>query len=148
MAKFEIGSDHQTLETEAQRIRQGLRDFNASIVAPDYIPIRVVVRDEAGELIGGLVGGTYWQWLHVEVVWVRDDHRRRGFGTRLLAMAESEALRRGCQNSFLDTFSFQARPLYERLGYRVVGTIPDFPPGHEHYFMVKRLAEQHLSPPP
>jgi hypothetical protein len=54
-------------------------------------------------------------------------------------MAESEAVHRGCQDAFLDTFSFQARPLYERLGYRVVGTIPGFPPGHERYFMVKFL---------
>ena len=40
----------------------------------------------------------------------------------------------------LDTFSFQARPFYERHGYRVVGTVPGFPHGHERYFMAKELS--------
>lgn len=141
MPRFEIASNATAFEEEASRIHAGLREFNASAVrGASFQAIRVVVRSEANELIGGLVGGTYWGWLHVETLWVRDADRQRGYGTRLLAMAESEARRRGCRAAFLDTFSFQARPLYERRGYRVVGTIPDFPAGHERYFMVKRLS--------
>ena len=138
--RFEIGADPTALEAEAQRVRRGLRDFNASVIGEaDFRPVRIVVRDDSEELIGELVGGIYWGWLHVETLWVGEPHRRHGYGTRLLGMAESEALARGCQNAFLDTFSFQARSLYERLGYRIVGTIEGFPAGHERYFMVKRL---------
>ncbi|MDB5536981.1 MAG: Acetyltransferase family protein, partial [Devosia sp.] len=40
---------------------------------------------------------------------------------------------------WLDTFSFQARPFYEKLGYSVFGTIPDYPPGGARYFLSKTL---------
>ena len=138
MPTFEVGS---RFEEEADRIRRGLREFNeAAAGSAAFEPLRVIVRDEAQRLLGGLVGATYWGWLHVETLWIDAAHRRRGHGSRLLALAEAEALRRGCEHAYLDTFSFQARPLYERRGYRVVGTLHDFPKGRERYFMVKRLA--------
>ena len=140
MPKFDVISDPGECEVEAQRIHQGVRDFNASILGEEgFRPLHVFARDDAGDTIGGLVGATYWKWLHIESMWVGDPHRRLGYATRILQMSESEAVRRGCENAFLDTFSFQARPLYEKLGYRVIGTIRDFPLGHERHFMVKAL---------
>ena len=40
---------------------------------------------------------------------------------------------------WLDTFSFQARRFYEKLGYVVFGELPDYPAGHSRYFLQKRL---------
>jgi hypothetical protein len=54
---------------------------------------------------------------------------------------EAEAIRRGCHGAFLDTFSYQARPFYEKLGYEVFGTLEDYPPGHQRFYMRKRLGE-------
>ena len=140
MSTFEVTSDTKPFEAEVRRVHRGLREFNASVIGEaDFRLIGVFARDDAGDLIGGLVGATYWKLLHIESLWVVDEHRRHGYATRILEVAESEAVRRGCLGAFLDTFSFQARPLYERLGYRVVGTIPGFPAGHERYFMVKSL---------
>jgi hypothetical protein len=45
----------------------------------------------------------------------------------------------GCTDAFLDTFSFQARGFYEKLGYRVFGGLDNHPAGHQHYFMTKRF---------
>jgi hypothetical protein len=42
---------------------------------------------------------------------------------------------------FLSTFSFQARPFYERFGYEVFGELPDYPEGHSLYFMKKMLRD-------
>jgi hypothetical protein len=53
--------------------------------------------------------------------------------------AELYAVERGCTDAFLDTFSFQARPFYEKLGYHVFGTLENYPTGHQHYFMTKQL---------
>ncbi len=56
-------------------------------------------------------------------------------------MAHSEeAARRGCRYAWLDAFSFQARGFYEKLGYTVLGTLEDSPPGHSRYFLKKNLA--------
>jgi hypothetical protein len=41
---------------------------------------------------------------------------------------------------WLDTYSFQARGFYERLGYTVFGTINDYPPGHSRFFLTKTLS--------
>jgi hypothetical protein len=58
---------------------------------------------------------------------------------KLTKRAELYALERGCTDAFLDTFSFQARPFYEKLGYRVFGTLENHPAGYQHYFMTKQL---------
>jgi GNAT superfamily N-acetyltransferase len=139
MTVFEIKSDPEPTDADVQRIRRGLREFNNSI-STDLEPVVVIARDEADEVIAGLVGWTWARWLEIETLWVSEKNRHRGYGTRLLQMAESEAARRGCEKAYLNTFSFQARPLYERLGYRAVGSIQGFPPGHERYIMIKSLA--------
>jgi ribosomal protein S18 acetylase RimI-like enzyme len=64
---------------------------------------------------------------------------RAGAGRRLMMEAEAEALRRGCCAAELDTFSFQARGFYERLGYSVFGALEDYAPGQSRFYMRKRL---------
>jgi hypothetical protein len=55
-----------------------------------------------------------------------------------MAAAETEGRRRGCSAVWLDTFEFQARPFYEKLGYRLFGTL-DFPAGFKRFFLQKAL---------
>ena len=67
--------------------------------------------------------------------------RGQGYGSRLLLAAEEEARTQGCRGVFLSTFSFQARPFYERFGYEVFGELADYPAGHALYFMQKTLQD-------
>jgi hypothetical protein len=53
--------------------------------------------------------------------------------------AETEALERGCHGVWLDTFSFQAKDFYCKLGYTIYGTLEDFPMGHQRHFFRKSL---------
>jgi hypothetical protein len=48
-------------------------------------------------------------------------------------------LKRGCHSAWLDTFEFQARGFYERLGYSCFAELRDYPPGFARYFMKKAL---------
>jgi ribosomal protein S18 acetylase RimI-like enzyme len=66
-------------------------------------------------------------------------HRGGGWGRALLERAEEEAIARGLQGVWLDTFSFQAPGFYQKLGYEVFGTLADYPPGHTRYFLRKTL---------
>ena len=97
------------------------------------------IRDSDGTVAGGLIAEIAWGWLYILKIWIQENLRGKGFGTRLLEAAEAEAIHRGCRNAHLETFSFQARPLYEKLGYEVIGTLDDYPPGHKKYFMKKCL---------
>ena len=65
--------------------------------------------------------------------------RGRGYGHRLLTVAEDEARKRGAKNVYLDTFSFQVPDFYKQHGYQVFGELQNFPPGHQRYFFTKQL---------
>lgn len=98
-----------------------------------------VIRGPAQDIIGGVIGSTYWNWLSVDLMWIEESYRGLGYGKRLLAKAEEEARKRGAKYAYLDTFSFQAPGFYENYGYEVFGELQNFPPGHQRYFMKKQL---------
>jgi GNAT superfamily N-acetyltransferase len=108
----------------------------------DYRPLILAIDDEDGRVIGGLWGRTVYDWLFVELLFVPDALRGRGVGSELMKRAEDAAISRGCHSAWLDTFDFQARPFYERLGYGCFAELPDYPAGSTRYFMKKVLRPQ------
>lgn len=123
-----------------QIIGRGLRQFNeAHVSGAGDSTFAVFLRDTDGVVFGGLLAKAGRGWLHITALWVEERVRGQGYGTQLMAAAEAEAQRRGCHSAYLDTFSFQARPFYERCGYEVFGTLEDFPAGHQRFFMRKTL---------
>jgi GNAT superfamily N-acetyltransferase len=52
---------------------------------------------------------------------------------------EAEARRRGCSLVYLDTFTFQAKPFYEKRGFTVALETAGFSNGIVKYTMHKRL---------
>src|SRR5436190_19206714 len=82
----------------ARRIRQSLATYN-ELKTGDGRWHRLVLclTDATGQTIGGLVGESFWNALHVEVLWVADEYRGRGHGTRLMQKAEIEARSRGVE---------------------------------------------------
>jgi [ribosomal protein S18]-alanine N-acetyltransferase len=82
---------------------------------------------------------------YIQIICVAPASRGRGLGTRLMAFAEECILRR-TPNVFLCVSSFNggARRLYERLGYRPVGELPDFlVAGHSETLMRKTIGPLH-----
>ena len=120
-------------------LRSGLIADNEPFLGPaDFRNLAVLARS-AGVLDGGLIGETARGFLFVDLFWVAPGRRGAGLGARLLAAAEAEARHRGCHAAWLDTYDFQARPFYERHGYRLFGELPGFRHGHRRYYMVKDL---------
>lgn len=102
--------------------------------------LAITIRDpESGEITGGLHGVSYYGWLFIELLVIPERYRGQRLGTRLMQQAEAAACDRGCIGVWLDTFSFQARSFYEKLGYKVFGEIADFPPGKSRFWLRKRL---------
>lgn len=92
------------------------------------------------EILAGVLSEVYWEWLYIDLLWVKEDLRGRGYGRLLMETVEKEAQSQGAKNAYLDTFSFQAPGFYEKIGYQVFGELTAFPPGYERYFMKKELS--------
>ena len=121
-------------------VRQGIRRFNEQQAGNnDYKSLCLFLFAPDGKVVGGLIGATYWDWFHIDLLWVREDLRGRGYGHRLLTLAEDEARKRGANNAYLDTFSVQAPSFCRRHGYEVFGKLGEFPRGHQRYFLTKEL---------
>ena len=101
-------------------------------------PLGVFARRD-GRVVGGASGHSAWGWLFVQYLWVDESLRGTGTGSELLGRFERRGVERGCRAVWVDTFSFQARPFYEKLGYRQFGELADHPPGHRHHFLWKPL---------
>lgn len=121
------GIEHHTQSKFGDRINKQLAFF---------------LRDKKGSIVGG-VHGKYgsFGWLYVSALWVSEQIRGSGYGTRLMDFIEQEAIKNGCTNAYLDTFSFQAPEFYQKLGYEVFGELPDFPVGYSRFFLRKSLIQ-------
>ncbi len=137
---FQISMEDAPPAEDVQAVHKGLEAYNQRIAPSSaYQPLTIMLRRPDGTVAGGLLGGSYWGWLHVDILWLDEAARGQGLGTRLLTLAEDEGRRRGCQQIYLDTMSFQALPFYLKHGYEVWGELPDFPVGHARHFLKKRL---------
>jgi GNAT superfamily N-acetyltransferase len=110
-------------------------------------PLYGVARDQAGRLLGGLLGETQLAWLKVSIMAVIPDARRQGIGAQLLLAAEAEAVVRGCRYAYADTMEYQAPGFYQKLGYQMAGRLGDWDShGHAKFFFSKRLGAMPLWP--
>ena len=126
--------------TEGNILRAKLDEYNEPIVGKrETIDLGYAIRHNDGELVGGLIGSIVWTMLHINVVWVSPALRGNDYGSKLMLQAEQEAKQHGAEFARLHTFSFQARPFYERHGYVVISERKNFPRGHSQYLMVKEL---------
>jgi GNAT superfamily N-acetyltransferase len=120
----------------------GLAAYNAEKFRPaDTAALDVVVRDEeSGEPVGGLLGHTSFGLFFLDLFYLPERLRGCGLGERIVALAESEARRRGCTAALVYTVTFQAPGFYERCGYRRFGEIACPPDGATRIFLTKSLA--------
>ena len=124
----------------ANVVRRGLTAHNAAQgVGSDGERLAVFLEDQDGALHGGIIAATYWGWLDIQAMWVRESLRGQGYGRQLLAHAEAESVKRGCPFACVDVGSFQGLGFFQTCGYTTFGTLQDRPPGHITHFMRKAL---------
>ena len=125
---------------ELRQIVDGVRSFNRAVVGHERPrAVASFLRDEAGQIVGGAHGDLWGSSVHIAGMWVAEDHRGKGYGSALLTAVEDYAAERGYLLAYLETTSFQARPFYEGLGYRVFGELPGIAEGCTLFFLRKDL---------
>jgi GNAT superfamily N-acetyltransferase len=106
----------------------------------DFRRLAVTVRDlQTGKVVGGLYGRSEYGMVYIDWLFLPEDLRGARIGSRVLAMAEDEARRRGCTRITLTTMSVEAPGFYKKQGYDVAATIDCEPPGLTRYYMMKKL---------
>lgn len=125
---------------EEDAILQQLRAFNiATFGESDRRELTIPLYDDDGEITGGLVGYTGRGWLYVSMLYIPEHLRGQGLATRMLAMAEDEARRRGCMGAYIDTMNPAALLLYRKLGYAEIGKLDALSGGHMVTWLAKRF---------
>lgn len=138
--EYEIVYIDKPEEAAWEIIGKGLQNFNIQQAGEEkFQRLCFALRSPDQEIVGGALGEIYWDWFHLDLMWIKDELRGHGYGHRLLSAIEDEARKRGVKNVFLDTFSFQAPSFYIQHGYRVFGELPGFPSGHHRFFLTKEL---------
>jgi GNAT superfamily N-acetyltransferase len=104
----------------------------------DFVDVSYVLKDDSGQVMGGINATLYcWNILYIDVLYVDEAHRGKGLGRLLLERAEREAKALGGYMSHLDTFDWQAKAFYEKLGYVIFGVLEDCPRGHTRHYLKK-----------
>jgi GNAT superfamily N-acetyltransferase len=136
-----------TVALEAERdpaaeaiVTGGLAAFNRETFGRvDTRTLDVLVRDESGSIVGGLLGRSSLGLFFLDLFYLPHELRGGGLGSRIMAQAEDEARRRGCTAAFVYTVTFQAPGFYEKYGYRRFGEIACPPAGATRIFLTKTL---------
>ena len=137
----EIAFKSDAVEADMNAVFVPLGDFNTEAAGRASGRHEVVFHliDDSGAKIGGLVGWSTFDWFFVVGIFVPEALRGKGLGRELIGRAEAYAREQGLIGVWLDTFDFQARGFYEKLGYTVFGTLDDHPVGGHRFFLKKRL---------
>lgn len=106
----------------------------------DFVNINKKVVDENNIIIAGCIAKMYcWNIVYVDILWVDEQYRKHGLGTKLLNEIEKIAIEEKCNLIHLDTFDFQAKDFYIKQGYEVFGVLEDCPANHCRYYLKKKL---------
>lgn len=127
-------------ETDEMEIYERLKAYNLLKREPsENSPLDIFYEDEDGNKYAGLVAEVFGNWLCIHYLFVNEKFRGRGVGKKIIQIAEEEARNRGCRFAFVDTFSFQAPEFYEKLGYKEVFALKEYPYKGARYYYTKDL---------
>jgi GNAT superfamily N-acetyltransferase len=147
MARDPIDTLRLTVETEpgSEDIRfleERLYEFNVEATGiRDGTLLGVFVRASGGSLIGGAFGWTWGGTCYLRYLFLPANMRGQGLGNKVMRAVENEAKSRKCQQIVLETHEFQAAGFYQKLGFKVVSRVADYPRGHDYMTLVKSLAK-------
>lgn len=126
-----------SIELSAQ-LRSEIVAFNSTHFNAERIPLGFKIIEKT-DLVAGISGHVFGNWLLISWLWCDEGVRGCGFAKQLLNELELAAVEHGAIVAQLDTLDFQAKPFYEKNGYRVTYQMNNYPLDGTRYFMEKVL---------
>jgi len=130
-------------EEEMKLVKKRLEDHNKQfpngeldIPTPD---ISLVLKDRNENIVGGVITSMLTGVMHLEVLWIDELYRGRGYGRDLVLQAESIAKAKGYPASQTWTFSFQAPEFYKSIGYKLIGIFDGYTSGITEHILLKKF---------
>jgi ribosomal protein S18 acetylase RimI-like enzyme len=102
-------------------------------------PFSFMIKDEMGNLQGGITGTTYYGYLYIELLWVAPKLRKLKWGTKLMEAAEKLAKELSCTYLCVTTMDWEAMPFYKKLGYQLDYTHDGFENNSLMYVLRKKV---------
>ncbi|MCK0473283.1 GNAT family N-acetyltransferase [Halalkalibacter sp. APA_J-10(15)] len=101
--------------------------------------INLYLKDETGKVLGGLFCETWSYGLYIDVFWIADDYRNKGYGKIMIAEAERLGKELGCIFSHTCTFTYQSPEFYTRMSYEVFAVNDEYPEDIKQFFLKNKL---------
>jgi ribosomal protein S18 acetylase RimI-like enzyme len=138
--RYDVIIDNAPSEADVRFVEEQLVSYNIATTGyTDYRPLAVLARDDDGAIQAGLTGFTWGGTLKIEYLWVHEQLRGQGYGSRMMLAAEREAVKRDCHLAVVDTHGFQGPLFYPKLGYVQCGFVEGWPVGHSETIFRKAL---------
>ncbi len=127
-------------QSDIDQLSQALNQFQLpGVHGQGFKPLAVFAYSGKEQMLGGAYGHLNWTWFHLSLLWVSDQQRSLGLGSRLLNTIEQAAFERGCRKIHLETYSYQVQSFYKRHGYLEFARLVDYAPGYDRLYLHKDL---------
>lgn len=97
------------------------------------------IRDKQEQIVGGCAGDNMYGGLYVGQLWVTELLRGKGYGTKLMSLAEELARKNQCRFITVNTFGWEALDFYKKLGFYVEFERHGYDKDSIFYFLRKNL---------
>lgn len=103
-----------------------------------FDPVAFVANDK-GYFAGAIVVELFWGALHVKYIYVDDEYRGKGVGSKLMDCALKYGQSNRCPFAFVETMSFQALDFYRKVGFELEFTRSGYKHGTSFHYLRKPL---------
>lgn len=136
---YKIIVDHDPSIQDNKILLEGVYNSHKHIVGEPDKSFSIFLKDETGKIFGGIEASFDKESVYINLLWVEDTLRNKGYGKQLIEAAEEEGRQNGCIYSMTDTWDFQAEEFYLKCGYERIGEIKNFWFDHSKIFLRKVL---------
>lgn len=127
--------EHNFIESGLYKQALKIRD-----IGKNNASFAFVVNDDNADIIAAIEGFNYYGCFYIDLFYVKEAARKRGIGSNLLNECEKLAKKRRCSFITVNTMDFEAKPFYEKHGFKVFYVMEGYENNSKMYMMRKNLA--------